>query len=254
MVVAPVAQQATQDEIRAKALEMRLTFPVVESASVRGSAVGEIPHCYLFGHDGRCLYDGHSSGVEGRLRAAVGRAMLANADLADPTPAVAPLLDALTKGQPPAGVLQKAIPLQRSAEPATAEQASRLIAALTEAAQKRVGETDALAESDPVEAFERLVRISTTFRGTPVAERAGQQLARLRGSPEVMTEMRARPSLEAIRRLDAALRTGAGAARAPGGPPRQMSAILEQMKRNWPEARSTREAAAIVEKYGTAGK
>jgi hypothetical protein len=260
LIIAPHVQQATDDEIKAQTT--RLGFPVVKGGSVRGADFSGIPHCFLFGHDGKLLFEGHPSDVEARLRVAVGKALVEKAGLATPAPAVAPLVDSLKKGQSPTTVLQKAAPLQRTADAAAAEQAKKLVTVLTAGGQRRVDEAIALAESDPVAAFDGLTRAAALFKGTAVAEQANQQLAKLRNNRAVMTEVRARPSLDVIKRLDAALKPraeevdpkGAEFQRAFAAPLKQMRTTLAQMKRTWPEAKATKEAVEIAERYGVTVK
>jgi hypothetical protein len=263
LIVGPHVQKATDDAIKAKAQECHVSFSVPKGGSVQGADFNAIPHCFLFGHDGKCLHEGHPKDVEAKLRIAVGKALVEKAGLASGAAAgVTPLVDSLKRGQSPTAVLQKALPLQRSTNPDTADQAKKLVAALTEVGQRRVDEAAALAESEPLVAFDRLTRSASVFKGTPVADKANQHLTRLKNNREVMAEAKARPALEGIKKLDTALAPkaaeidpkGADFHRAFVVPLRQMRTTLQQMKRNWPDAKATKEAAEIAEKYGVTVK
>jgi hypothetical protein len=262
LIVAPHAQRATNDEIKAKAESLGLNFPVVKTGGVSGADFRSIPHCFLFGHDGKLLYEGHPKEAEARLRVAVGKGLVEKAGLEKATPAVTSLLDSLKKGQSPVAVLQKAQPLQRSSDAATAGQAKKLVAALTEGGQRRLEEAMSLAERDPVAAYDSLTKATTLYKGTPVAEKANQQLTRLKSDRAVMAELKARPSLETIKKLDTALKPRAENAdpkglefqKAYAAPLKQMRTTLSQMKRNWPDAKATKEAAEIAERYGVSAR
>src|SRR5262249_10353582 len=100
------------------------------------------------------------------------------------------------------------------------------------------------------------------FKGTPLADKANQHLTKLKNNKVVMAEVKARPTLENIKKLDTALAPKAAGVdpkgtdfhRAYAAPLRQMRTSLQQMKRSWPDAQATKEAAEIAEKYGVTAK
>src|SRR5438105_12635590 len=111
IIIGPHVQQGTDAEIKAQALKSRINFAVVKSGSVQGANFNAIPHCFLFGADGKCLFEGHPGEVEHKLRVAVGQALAEKVGLAKPAPAVATLLESLKKGHSPTSVIQKIAPL-----------------------------------------------------------------------------------------------------------------------------------------------
>jgi hypothetical protein len=259
VIVGLHVQKATPEEIRAKARPSGVNFAVVSGGSVEGGRDYKgIPHCMLFDHTGKCLYRGSPSSVEAQLRAAVGSAAVARTGKTAFGRALAPLADALKKGQPPAAVLQRAVPLQRSGDAAAAEEAKLLVKALTESGQRQVEEAGRLMKDEPVTAYEQLRRAATAFKGTPVAAKAEAMLAELKNDKAVAAEVKARPSLESIKRLDAQISAKAGGAdpksaefqRAFALPLSQMRGVLQQMKKSYPDAKATQEAVAIAERYG----
>jgi hypothetical protein len=258
VIIAPHVQKATPDEVRQKAKGLGLTFTVTGSGGVRGHEFGGIPHCVLFDAEGNSAFTGHPTKAEHHVRQAVGAALAAKADPGEPTKAVAALAEALKQGQPPAGVLPKAVALAKSSDPATAAQAKRLVAALTEVAGQRLAEASERAKDDPLAAFDRLTPLARNFKGTPVGTRADDLLTSLRRDPKVMAEVKARPSLEAVKKLDEALAAPAAKAdpksaefqRAYAAPLKQLRTQISQMKRSWPDASATKEALAIAERYG----
>jgi hypothetical protein len=262
VIVAPHVQNATEEEIRARARALGVNFSVVSSGRVEKAELKAIPHCLLFDHTGECLYQGHPGKVEPWLRSAVGAALVAATGKSDFGRVLKPLADALKKGQPPAAVLQKLLPLQKSSDAQAAKEARLLFEKLTEGGQRQLDEVKELREKDPVAAYHQVQRLTVAFKGTAVAAKAGELLGELKKDKAVVAELRAQPSLEAIRKLDAALSKAADKTdpksvefqRAFAAPLKQMQAALQRMKRSWPDARATAEAVEIAGKYGVAVK
>jgi hypothetical protein len=264
VVVGPHCQQATAAQVKAKALSVGVTFTVVASGGVQnGNDFRGIPHCMLFDHTGKCLYRGSPSGVEAPLRVAVGTALVERTGKSDFSKPLAPLVAALKKGQSPMAVLQRLIPLQKSKNARTAEDAKLLAGQLLEGAQQRVEEAAQKVKDDPVTAYEQLSRVVKTFKGTPVAAKATKMLTDLKKDKAVMAEMRARPSMEAIKKLDDMLnarvgqdidRKGAQFQLAFAATLKQMQRIVQRMKKSWPDARATQEAVKIADRYGVVVK
>jgi hypothetical protein len=264
VVVAPHVQNATPEEVRAKALANGVSFTVVASGGVQdGNDFSGIPHCMLFDHTGKCLYRGSPSSVEARLRAAVGAALVERTGKSEFSKALLPLVTALRRGQAPQAVLPKVLPLQQSRDARTAAEAKLLVGQLVEGGRRRVDEAAGLLKDDPVTAYDQVRRVAATFKGTSVADEARKMLTDLEKDKAVMAEVRARPSLEAIKKMGDQLSAAAGKDVDPKGAAfqrafaptlRQMRSKLQSMKRSWPEAKATREAAEIAEKYGVVVK
>ena len=85
-------------------------------------------------------------------------------------------------------------------------------------------------------------------------------IAKLKKDKSVAAEIAARPSLEAVRQLASQLaaKSGRGRASAPAFQKanavllQQLQGKLGQMKKNWPDAKATADAAAIAETYAAA--
>jgi len=216
-----------------------------------------IPHCMLFDSTGACLYRGAANDdLETKMRAAVGKALVKSLGKDSFSKSVMPLVQALDKGQPPLTVLHKVRPLERSTDPATAEDAKLVAGKLAEAGQKQVEDAEAIMKTDPIAAYDGLQRVPITFKGTPQAAKANTLLAELRKDKSVAGELRLRLSLEALRQLDARLSaTGldpmsAQFKRSAGLPLQQMKNALQDMKKTAPDSPATQEALTIGSKYG----
>jgi hypothetical protein len=259
VVIGAHAQKGTTAEIQATARSRGVNFAVVASASVKdGGDINGIPHCMLFDHTGKCLYRGSPGGAEAPLRAAVGKALVEDLGQFPSSKAVGPLAEALKKGQSPKVILQKAMPLQRSADPKAATEAKQLIVTLTRAGQKQIEEAESLKDEDPVTAYFNLQRVPVIFKGTAVETKANALLAELKRNKAVAAELQAQPSLDKVKKLDTQLSARAGTLdpKAPefqrvfSAALKQMQGTLQQMKKSWPEAKATQEAITIGDKYG----
>jgi thiol-disulfide isomerase/thioredoxin len=259
LLVGAHAQNGTEEQVKATARARGVNFPVVQSASVQGgNDFNGIPHCMVFDHKGKCVYRGSPATAELAARRQVG-ATLADAAGKSAAKPVANLVTSLESGASPALVLRRAVPLLRSADATTNADAKRLVAALTAQGQKQLDEAEKLLSAEPVRAYDLALLALATYKGTPVGTRAGEVAGKLKREKPVQAELQARPHLEAIRKLDAALAPRVGPTVDPKGPEfqkafarqvKQMRSRLAQMKKVAPDAPATAEATAIAEKYG----
>jgi hypothetical protein len=260
VIIGSHVQQGSAAQVRAKAASLGVTFAVSSQTRVKdGNDFSGIPHCMLFDHTGKCLYRGSPAGVEKDLRLALGKALVAGID--KPGKAIASSVEALARGQSPGPILRRTIPLLTPAGSPVAEEAKKLVEALTSAGQKRLEEAQAIKGDDPLGAYGLIEKVPVTFRGTPVAARAAELLAELRKDSALQAELKARPSLEAVRKIDGYLTDVAQKARIEDlKDPKFQKALspqlarlrrsLQDMAKAYPEAKATQEALAIGEKYG----
>jgi thiol-disulfide isomerase/thioredoxin len=267
LTIAPHAQISTPENMKAKAKARGVTFSVVEQASnmqIKGKPVMDfntIPHCILYDQTGKCIFRGLPDKLELPLRQTVGKALAAKFE-EEPSKQIAPLLDNLKKGQPPVSVIQKAVSLAKSSDKDVAEQAKDLIAKLTVVAEKMATEMEGQKSSDPVSAFNRALRFSVDFKGTPPGSKAAEVVAELKKDKVVAEDAKARPALEKIRATDEALTKALGIDdpkgkefhKAQGSALRQLQSDVKSMKKSWPDAPSTKEALEIADKFGLSVK
>jgi hypothetical protein len=265
VVIGSHVQEGGKEQVQAKATSLGVNYSISIQTHVKdGNDFNGIPHCMLFDHTGKCIYRGSPSEVEKDLVAAVGKALGDGID--KPGTSIAPLLEALAKGQQtPANVLQRAVPLLKSPNAQTAQGAAKLVENLTAGARKKVEDADTLKSTDPLEAFGMVEKIPVTFKGTAVATKAADLLTELKKDKAVQAELKARPSLDAVRKLDAALTQTAEQARvtdlkdpkflkATAPTIDQLKRALQQMNKSYPDAKATQQASVIGEKYGVTVK
>ncbi len=155
-------------------------------------------------------------------------------------------------------MLAKVQPLTRSADAETAAAAKALADVLTGPARAALEAAKAQRDDDPLAAYARAQRLAATFKGTPVGSEAQKFFAELRNDRTVLAELRAKPLLEKVRALDQVLGKALDQSEAPddafrkamAGPLKQLRDVIGQMKRQAPDARATRDAIALAEKYG----
>src|SRR5262249_27815695 len=174
----------------------------MEGANVEGSNDNKgIPHVIVFDHTGKCVYRGLPAGAENAVRQALGKAIASKLD-AKPTKSVNSLLESLKKGQPPAGILQKAVSLSKGSDKESADQAKELVAKMIEPAEKLLADVEKMRSSDPVDAYPRASRLSTDLKGTPVGTKAAEITTELKKDKTVVQEIKARPALDNVHHID----------------------------------------------------
>lgn len=245
---------------RARDLPFSVLLPTfAEKAKIERK---DLPLCYLFDHTGACIYRGSGFDVESELRSAVGRALVAATEQESFSKYIAPHVEALEKGKSPTAVLQKLVPLLKSPGAETAAEAKLLVQQITAFGEKRLEDAEARMRNEPVEAFLQLERLPTVFKSTALAAKADKLLTQLKKDKAVAVELKARPSLDQIKKLDTNL-SGRPGAFDPTLPKfqqanqallTQMRTVLLQMTKSWPSTRATQEAARIAEKYGISAR
>jgi hypothetical protein len=262
ITLAPYGQKAEPEEIVAAARARSPSFPILAGLGIQGfKETMKPPHCFLFDHSGQCVFRGDAFQVESELRMAVGRSIVAATGVSEFTKPLEAHVDSLRKGKPPAAILQKIVPLRKSTDSDTAEQAKLLVNSLTAVGRKRLEQAEAQKENAPVDAFLLIERLPTVFKSTELATDANKLLAQLKKNKDVAQELQARPALETVKKLDTYL-NGQPGSFDPSLPKFQqankvslnaMRQVLQQMTKSWPQTRATEEAERIGLRYGVKG-
>jgi thiol-disulfide isomerase/thioredoxin len=261
MVVGAYAQDGTRDQIKATARARGVNYTIVEKAVVRKiNDLPPPPHCMVFDQLGTCVYRGNPFDAEQPMRIALGKALVESAGKGKFSSAVNPLAEELKKGKPPASVLPKLIVLANASNAETVADAKVLIEALTAVGRKKLDQAEAIADSDPVSAFESVERLPAEFKGMSLGSKAADLVIRLKKDKAVAAELAARPSLEAVRKVDGqlVLKDGADEPRKPefqkanASLLRQLRDRVALMKKSWPETKATKEASEAIDRYGVA--
>jgi hypothetical protein len=262
IVLGPHLQSAKPGEVKAKAEKLGVRFTLTDRGSVSGNESRGIPHCFLFDHTGKSVFEGHPTKVEQKLREAVGAAIVDGAEATNPPKALTQIVEVLRRGQPPLQSVQKLLTLQRSTDAPTASAAKALVTRILDGGQKRLDAAKELVATDAVTAYETAVDLSTSFKGTPLAPKATELVNKLKVDKVVQAELKARPSLAKIHALEFAMANrpteedvkSAEFKKKFAAVLKQMNSTLMTMKRNWPDAKATKEAIEICEEYEVMGK
>jgi hypothetical protein len=257
VIVAPHRQKATNEQLKAKAQALGIRFSVTETGDLPGRETKGIPSVVLFDHTGKVIYEGGPDGSEAKMRAAVGAALVETAEIGTPEKALTAVVDGLKKGQLPLASVTKLQNFARGSDAATAAQAKKLVDAILASAQKRLDGASELAKDEPLAAYESVQRIATNFKATPLGPKAAELAGKLKANKAVQAELKAKPSLEQIKKLDALITAKAGkldltspeVKKAFAAQLKQMGNVLQQMKKAYADTHATAEAEEIAAKY-----
>ncbi len=249
-------QEAKPGELKDRCTAMGVRFTMCEGGRLEGSEASGIPHTSLFDSTGKLIHDGKADGIEAKLRLAIGELLVAEID--KPTRAMQPVVEALRKGGSPFDALKKLNNLKNSGERATTAQAKALSDKLLAGGRNRLERVKSLVKDDPVAAYESASIMAAKWKAFEIGTKAGDLVRTLKADRSVMAELKAKPTLEGIKRLDAAISTAAGAVvdyQSPefkkkyGPHVKELQRAYKQMKSRYPDARATKEVFEIVEKY-----
>lgn len=256
IIIGAHSQEGEAEKVRAVALQHHANFPIQVNAFVRGSEDYRfIPHCLLFDHTGACIYRGSPTEVDMLIRKSVGAALVAAAGREKWNSQMDGIVKDLKAGKPPAGILSR-VAAYRNAKGDLGEDANALLKAMTAAGTKKLEEAAAKKDSDPLEAFLLIEKVPATYKGAPIATEATDLLNKLKADKAVKAELAARPALEKVKLIDQQLGLGADDPRKPEWqkahkePLKQLKDKVSQMKKTWPDAKSTHDAEAIADRYG----
>jgi hypothetical protein len=256
VVIGAHVQSATPEQVKTKAQALGIRFTVTQGGNVTGANAKGIPHCMVFDHEGKCVYEGHPDKAEVPMRTSLGKAMVAKTGKSSFSKSVQPVADALKKGASPVAALQKLLTFKKD------DDAKSLIESITARGQTQLDDISAQTEEDPVGVYFESDRLSKYFKGTPVGTKAGELFTKLKNDKSVVAEVKARPSLDTIKKLDEALTKAANGddVTEPMFQKKytvalnQMRSALRTMKNSWPKANATVQAVEIVERYAPPAK
>jgi hypothetical protein len=247
--------------LREETRKRQLSFPVLDARwnnHLFISKFKDFPKTIVFDHTGQCLYAGSAFDAEQSVREAVGRAILHALGDAEASKALAPITDALAKGKSPSTLLPQLAFHARSRDMETANAAKQLIVKITEPGQRILAEAETLAKTQPVDAYLLAERLPPVYRDTLVASKANDLLSRLKQDKAVALELRARPSLSLVQKLDTELQSRPGSFD-PLQPKfridnalalKQLSDAVSTLQKSYGKTRAAEQAREIARRYG----
>ena len=202
IAVASEIDDLPSEEARALARTRGITFPFTGRTRTGAPERTPLPHTLVYDHQGKCVFRGALADAEPYARIAVGKAVLAKADLGTVDKPARPVVDLLEQAAPVAQVLAKLADQLRLTNKDAAGQLVKLQTALTEGGKKVLDAATEKAKDDPVDAFFEAERLPVVYKGTPLEKPATDLLTKLRKDAKVGVELRARPYLEPMKKLD----------------------------------------------------
>ncbi|MCZ2343933.1 MAG: hypothetical protein LC104_19360 [Bacteroidales bacterium] len=261
VIVANPGYGADLDKIRSRIGRQFTHIALVEELGVPQEdrlIIPRPPDTIVFDEDGTCLFRGSGYDALPHVRAAVGRKLVAALGEEEPPQALRPALAALTSGELFLTAIPKLAGPATSSDTAAATAAKKLYTAILAPAEQRLTKIREMTKSDPLTAWIAAEALATDFKGTSVGTQAGRLAMGLRSNRDVQRELAARKMLEHVRKLDGILSTQRG-----GFDPtdsgfqtrnlptlRQLGQLLAEMKKKYPTAPATQEAARIATEYG----
>ena len=245
------------EELRKIARSRDFQIPLVADAEFPSPERFILPHSAVFDHTGQCIFRGAPLDAEMYVRIAVGKAVLARAGKEPTGTGARAVADLLNVGSPMPQVFTKLAEQLRRASGESADELKQLQSVLTETAKKKLDGATARSKEDPISAFFDAEQVRAAYRNTSLEKPANDLMLKLRGTPKVENEMRARPSLEAIKKLDTQL-SGRDMSFNPKALDfreenalllKQLSDAIEKMRKAYPNMRATEEAVKIAERW-----
>jgi len=246
------------EELKKIARARDLGFPLVGEAQFPSPERFVLPHSIVFDHTGKPVFRGAPLDAEPYIRIAIGKAVLARVGKESVGAAARPVADLLEAGAPMPQVFTKLAEQVRKTTGETADELKQIQTVLTETGKKSLDEATAKSKEDPVAAYFEAEHVRTAYKGTPLEKPANDLMLKLRGTPKVESEMRARPSLDAIKKLDTQL-SGREMSFNPKSQIfreensdllKKISDAIEKMRKAYPNMRATEEAMKIAERWG----
>lgn len=240
-----------------------LTLPLFSKAAFNFKVSESFipPHAILFDYGGNAVYRGEATSIEKPLRYLVGQSLvekLSEKSTRDSyTKLILPLVDSLGMGTPPSQVLPKAMALLSNPQKEVAEEAKLMVDTLCEGATASLEDAIQLVESDPLQAFIQLERITLNYKNTALANKARSILPKVDKSKKVVMEKQARLKLETIKKLDSVLNGKAGSIN-PESPSfknansallTQLGEALRQIEKTYPDVPATMEAKILGKRW-----
>lgn len=259
VVIGVHSQNVEADEVRAVAGRLGMRFPVIQGAS--GADVTTIPHSLLFDHTGQCVFNGKPAELETKLRPTVGAALLA--DVTDPPKSVAAVADLLKKGGSPVDALKKLNTLKNDSDKKVAAAAQAIVTKITSIAQARLDEAKGQVKDDPIAAYDAAWVTAVRWKGLPLGTQATEIVNKVKTDKLVVAELKARPALDGLKKLDTALSATmkddaeaktAEFKKAHAAQLKQMTQAYQAMVKSNPDTPSAKSAEVIAKKYELKGK
>jgi hypothetical protein len=236
-----------------------IAFPLVKSAkAAKANDCRKLPHCTVFNSEGKCLFRGTPFEAETVIRATLNQSVIADANREKFSAPVAPIVKSMEAGEPTPAMMKKLVQIAQTNDGIPLTEAKALLEQLVKPGREQIKAAEEILKSDPLGAYLILDRIATVFKGTSLARQAdGHIEATLKHNKAVAAEIRAKSTLELVRKLDVALSSRPQSfdpslsefQRANADLLNQLKVQVEKLKKSFPDTKAAAEGVFVAEKF-----
>jgi hypothetical protein len=254
VIIAPHAQDGTEEQVASIARKNKVNYLVVSSARIPGKSVSGIPAAFLYDSNGKLVGEGHPNALKQKIH-----------ELAKSEPhylaagrtytKLKPVVDSLKLSKDYGKILKK---LEKDAkgEGETAAEAKYLSQRLTDHGKKRFETAKAAEAEDALGAQQVYSEVATQFKGNDLGDQAAARLKELKADKNFQKEIQAGGLAQQIiadcEKLVAKdekydLESSANKAVAMG-----IRAKAQALKKKFPESKAASKIAASLQPFGFA--
>jgi len=260
VVIGAHAQGGAAAELRAQVDKLRVTFTILDGASVAGGDDFQgIPHCMLFDHKGKCVYRGSPFKAQDAVVAAVKSAP--GAVLEGRTLVKMPDLNLMLRDEGQfVAALKKARAASTSKDTNMADEAAFVIEKVEGYGRRMLEDAKAAKPEDPVRAVDLIQRCSATFKGSDIGTEAAKLNGSWRKDRDFQAAVKAAQQLAQLEGMRAFLLDSLGAdaeaeitpemaATLPSAVVGKIKSLARSIEKTAPNTSAAKQAAAIAAEF-----
>jgi thiol-disulfide isomerase/thioredoxin len=225
---------------------------VINHGSLSGADVSGIPHCFLFNHDGKLVYEGSPSGLDAPVESAVKNSpgFLIAGRTYRKTQKQAATIGALRTNL--SGTLKSLRTLGKSDDATAKEEADHLLGKVEEFAQRNLAKITSDRSDDPITASETLARMVHLLGGDELGAPFEALVKDLKADKAFQAELKAAAILSDV----CAQATKAGFDRNPEDARRNRQAVtqigetLKALVKKFPDTKAASQAMELAKRWG----
>lgn len=225
---------------------------VINQGGLTGANVSGIPHCFLFSHEGKLIYEGGPSGLDAPIESAVKNSpgFLVAGRTYQKTQKHAAAIGALKSNL--AGNLKALRTLSQGDDAMAKEEAEHLLTKVGEFSERNLAKITAARSDDPVAASETLARMVQLLGGDELGEPYEELVKELKSDKAFQAELKAAGILGAVRAQAAkiGLETRPEEAKRNRQGMTQIAENLKALVKKFPDTRAAATAVELAKRWG----
>ncbi|MBI3272146.1 MAG: hypothetical protein HYZ53_24340 [Planctomycetes bacterium] len=199
VVIGPHCQNVGQTDVVALCKSWKVNFTITDNGNVNGIDWKGIPKSFVFDHKGQLIFNGRpDSDMEKKIEAAIKAApdWLVGEE---PYTKLRSQASAVAARKGLGKALAECRTLAADPDPATAQEAKRLLDRLDPYGKDLLSNARTLEWSDPAKALELYAKASSLFQGDTIGTDAAEALKRLKADEKFQKELSASQALSRVR-------------------------------------------------------